>query len=139
MSDYFDAWKWGAVVPFHFYVMNLATTQAGLNLNVNTGTSTGITRPYAGSVVGITVSCNAAITTDVATFHAHKNGSTSGLTLCAAVINGTNSTGSYATIAPHQLKFAAGDRIGLAVTSGDAFAPATVDVDGVLWVQMNAV
>lgn len=138
MGDYFDAGKFGAVVPIIFNTVNAVTNQTNTDMILATG-ATLVQVPAAGSVIGISVTTSTACEGGSATFRAHSNGTEIGTTgYPAPVINATNSAASYATLRPGAMTFSAGDKLGVSYTSATDLTPTnTQDFVAVLWVQLN--
>jgi hypothetical protein len=140
MADHFDAGKFGAIVPFTFYVQNATTNGSNTDLNLTADIKTP-TMPYGGSVVGISVGSSANLTAGTATFKVHKASTEyADADAPAVVLNATNSNATYGTVRPGVLKFAAGEKVGVSVsTSTDMDPTNSNDFAAVLWVQLNAV
>lgn len=140
MADYFDAGKFGAIVPFTFTIQNATTNASNTDLSY-TADTTSVVMPVDGSVVGISVGSSANVTAGSAAFRAHKASTEyadSGYPV--ATLDATNSNASYGTIRPGVLKFTAGQKVGVSVTTATDMSPTnTNDFAAVLWVQLNAV
>lgn len=140
MADHFDAGKFGAIVPFTFYIQDATTGASDTDLQFTADTTT-VTMPYSGSVVGISVGASADVVGGAATFKAHKASAEyadSGAP--AVVLNETNSNAAYGTIRPGVLKFSAGQKVGVSVTTSSDLDPTnSADFTAVLWVQLNAI
>lgn len=78
-----------------------------------------------GSIIGVVVYTNDARTAGTLTVEVTKNGSGTGLT---AVLDGDNTTVKVTTQAKETDTFAAGDRIGVALTTDSSWAPTTADI-----------
>ena len=139
MADHFDAGKFGAIVPFTFYLQNSTTNASNTDLSYTADVSS-VTMPYSGSVVGISVGSSANVTAGTATFKAHKASTEyADDGAPAVVLNSTNSNATYGTIRPGVLTFTAGQKVGVSVTTATDMSPTnTNDFAAVLWVQLNA-
>lgn len=138
MSDRFDTKKWGAIVAVPFFKANITTGAANEDLALG-GAGTLFVAPVAGSIVGISASC-AAITAGTITLTPHSNSveiATVGVP--QPVLSSTQDTnGTYATVRPGAITFAAGATLGISVSSTTTLDPTnTLDVDAVLFVQLN--
>lgn len=139
MADYFDP-KFGAVVPFQFTVQNATTNGSNTDLSASADSTT-VVMPYGGSVVGFSVGSSANVTAGTATFRAHKASTEFAMDgYPSAVLNSTNSNATYATVRPGVLTFAAGEKVGVSVSTSTDMAPSnTNDFIATLFVQLNAV
>lgn len=81
--------------------------------------------PRAGSITGVAVKSNDARTAGTLTVEVTKNGSGTGLT---AVLDGTNTTFKATTQAKGSDTFAAGDELGVIITTDGSWAPTTADI-----------
>jgi hypothetical protein len=140
MADHFDAGKFGAIVPFTFSIQNATTNVTNTDLS-HTADTTGVVMPASGSVVGISVGSSANVTAGTATFQAHKASTEfADVGAPAVVLDSTNSNATYASVRPGVLKFTAGQKVGVSITTSTDCAPTnTNDFAAVLWVQLNAV
>lgn len=138
MSDFFDAGKFGAVVPIIFNTVNAVTNAANTDMIIATG-ATLVVMPVAGSVVGISVSGSTATETGTAAFRAHSSGTEiTSLGYPNPTINTTNASTSYAAVRPGAISFAAGASLGVSYSSATDLSPTnTNDFVAVLWVQLN--
>jgi hypothetical protein len=137
MATEFDA-KHGAFLAIPFAKSNITTGASNEDLAL-AGALTTFIAPAAGSVVGISGSCP-AITAGTATLKPHKASTEyAEVGTPAPVLSSTQDTnGTYATVRPGALTFAAGDSLGISVTSTTTLDPTnTIDVDAVLFIQLN--
>lgn len=138
MADEFDGKKFGASIAIPFAKSNLTTGLSNSDLAL-AGAGTLAVMPRGGSVVGISASC-AAITAGTATLKPHKAGTEYAEigTPAPALSSDNDTNGTYVTVRPGALTFAAGDTLGISVTTTTTLNPTdTLDVDAVLWVQLN--
>lgn len=138
MSDSFDGAKFGSIVAIPFQASNLTTGAANQDL-VLAGANTLYIAPKAGSVVGISA-VTAAITAGSITLLPHLASTEyaqSGVP--SPVLDATNDVGgSYATIRPGAIRFAAGAALGVSATTTTTLNPTnTLDVDAVLHIQLD--
>lgn len=138
MADYFDAGKFGAVMSIGPFT-NANCTTGESNTDLAIGQNSYWVAPVGGSVVGIGINLDAALTAGTVTVKAHEAGTEfadSGAP--APVCNATNSS-SYALVRPGAVTFDAGSKLGLSVTTTTTLNPTnTADVDGYLFVQLDA-
>lgn len=138
MSDKWDGKKFGSIIAIPFSKSNITTGASNEDLGL-AGAGTTFIAPAAGSVVGISASC-AAITAGTATLTPH-NASTEIATVGVPqpVLSSDNDTnGTYATVRPGAITFAAGAALGISVTTTTTLNPTnTLDVDAVLFIQLN--
>lgn len=99
---------------------------------VGSATRTSRVQVRAGSVLGVVVRSTEARTVGTLTAEATINGAATGLT---AVLDGTNTTVKATTQAKDADAFAAGDQIGVTITTSADWAPATADVTVELLVE----
>lgn len=141
MASAFDP-KFGPVVPFVFTQANATTNQSNADLLAYglTG-ATLAAMPSAGSVVGISVTSSDNITAGSGTFRAHL--ASTELTSTgypAPVLDATNSNVTYATANPGAVRFAAGARLGVSVSTATDIAPTnTADFVAVLFVVFDPI
>lgn len=88
--------------------------------------------PAAGSIIGVSIRGNAAITAGTVRVAATVNGAT----VFSAVNSATGVRSIYGTQAMNTDAFVAGDAIGLKVTSSADLAPATVEWTGFVFVEI---
>lgn len=136
MADTFDAGKFGAILAIPFNKANLTTGES--NTDLTAGQDTLHVMPAAGSVVGVGIRSNAALTAGTITATPQAAGTEYADTgVPQPVVNATNQA-SYATVRPGALTFAAGATLGISVTTTTTLNPTnSVDVDAILFVQLN--
>ena len=140
MSDTFDAKKHGAYLAIPFTATNATTGESNTDLTGGGGASTGWVAPAAGSIVGITARC-AAITAGTVTLSPHNGGTefTQSGTPAPALSSTQDTNGTYATVRPGAVSFAAGDVLGISMTTTTTLNPTnTLDVDASLIVVLDA-
>jgi hypothetical protein len=137
MADYFDSKKFGTVMVLGpFTRANITASQT--NVDLVCGQSTTVTVPYAGSVIAVAASTTEGVTGGSCIIRAHKASTEfTPLGYPAPTLNTTNTSGSYASIRPGAITFSAGDRLGLSIVTDATFTPATCELDGWLYVQLN--
>lgn len=138
MATEFDAKKHGAILAIPFAKSNLTTGLSNSDLALG-GAGTTFVAPAAGSVIGISASC-AAVTAGSATLKPHKASTEyAEVGVPSPVLSSANDTnGTYATVRPGALTFAAGDTLGISVTTTTTLDPTdSLDVDAVLFLQLN--
>lgn len=136
MADYFDAGKFGAVVAIPFSKANLTTGES--NSDLTAGQDTLQVMPVSGSVVGISIRSNASLTAGTITAKAHKAGTEFVDAGAPAPACSSAAQVSYATVRPGAVTFAAGDTLGVSVTTTTTLDPTnSLDVDAVLFVQLD--
>ena len=138
MSDRFDT-KFGQMVALGpFSVSNLTAGASNTDLTL-AGTSTTQPMPRAGSVIAVGVNSSADVTAGSVIARVHKDSTEfaqSGYP--AATLDTTNPRGSYGTCRPNLIRFAAGDKLGISVTSDATWAPTnTNDLDAMLYVVFD--
>lgn len=139
MSDAFDGKKFGGTIAIPFQATNL-TTQASNQDLVLAGANTLYIAPKAGSIVGISAVC-AAITAGTITLLPHLASTEYGVSgVPSPVLDATNDVGgSYATIRPGAIRFAAGAALGISATTTTSLNPTnTLDVDATLHILLDA-
>lgn len=92
--------------------------------------------PWAGSIVGISVAHNAALSTGTITWQPTINGAAN--TNLTAVTDSANQR-KTGVINENKVPFTAGQRIGVSWTKTGTVAPLTTDVAVGLWVQLDEV
>lgn len=138
MATEFDGQKWGAYLAIPFAKSNITTGASNEDLGL-AGAGTTFVAPAAGSIVGISASC-AAVTAGTMTLTPHSASTEIATTgVPQPVLSSANDTnGTYATVRPGAITFAAGATLGISVTSTTTLDPTnTLDVDAVLFIQLN--
>jgi hypothetical protein len=133
MGDTFDPKFGNAVALGPFTAANVTTGAADQDLALAT-VGTTITMIGAGSVIGLSLEPYGTVTGGSITAKVHK-ASTELANTPAPVSNETNTVGTYATVRPGAVRFAAGDKLGVSVSATTTLAPTnTVEVAAVLYV-----
>jgi len=136
MGDEFNP-KHGAMLAIPFSFTNI-TTGASAQDGVLAGTTTVYVPPKAGSVVGISVRASAAITAGTITVKAHKDSTEFTDSGSPAPVLSSSAQESYAVVRPNAVTFAAGEGVGVSVTSTTTLDPTnTLDVDGFLHIILK--
>lgn len=138
MSDKWDGKKFGSVLAIPFSKSNITTGASNEDLGL-LGAGTMFVAPAAGSIIGISAMC-AAITAGTITLTPHKASTEVATTgVPQPVLSSTQDTnGTYATVRPGAITFAAGDTLGISVVSTTTLDPTnTLDVDAFLFIQLN--
>ena len=136
MGDTFDPKFGNAVALGPFTAANVTTGAADQDLALAT-VGTTITMIGAGSVIGLTLEPYGTVTGGSITAKVHKAG-TELANSPAPVSNETNTLGTYATARPGEVRFAAGDKLGVSVSATTTLAPTnTVEVAAVLYVMYD--
>ena len=136
MGDEFNS-KHGSVIAIPFYKTNLTTGESNTDM-VLPSAGTLHTMPKAGSVVGISLRCTAAITAGTITGRVHSGGTEIATAGYPTAVLGSASTGSYGTVRAGALTFSAGDALGISVTTTTTLdATDSLDIDGLLFVVLD--
>jgi len=122
-------------VPFMFEENNTAANQTAVAIQLaTTDAIVEVELPWAGSVIGISISSNASRSAGSAIVDATINGTVTGL---QATLDGTNADHHSATQAKDTDSFSAGDLIGVKITTDASWAPNTADLVVVVFVSFN--
>ncbi len=138
MATEFDPKKFGSMIAIPFSKSNITTQASNEDLALAGGVTTFIA-PAAGSIIGISAAC-AAITAGTMTLTPHKASTEYANvgTPIPALTSDNDTNGTYATVRPGAVTFAAGDALGISVTSTTTLNPTnTLDIDAVLFIQLN--
>ena len=136
MADTFDAGKFGGIVTVPFQKANCTTQLTDSDLTLLQ--STLAVAPAAGSVIGISIRSSGALTAGTITAKAHKAGTEYTDTSAPAPVISSTAQVSYATCRSGLLTFAAGDTLGVSVSTTTTLDPTnTADVDAILFIQLN--
>lgn len=129
--------KHGATIAIPLYKANITTGAANEDLALGGG-GTLVVMPKAGSILGISLNSAGAITAGTITARAHKAGTEFAETGYPAPVVGSTAQQSYANARPRALRFAAGDKVGVSISSTTTLDPTnTLDVDAVLIVALD--
>ena len=120
-----------ALGPFCTANLGTSITATALEFAAVAGMSQ-VAMPSAGSIVGVSLRGNAALTAGTVRVDATVNGAT----VFSAINSATGVRSIYGTQAMNTDAFAAGDAIGLKVTSSAALAPTTVEWTGFVFVEI---
>lgn len=133
MGDEFNP-KHGPTVGIPFSKTNLTTGESNTDL-VLAGGGTLAVAPKAGSVVGVSIRSAGAITAGTITATPHKASTEFAESGVPQPVLSSAAQASYATVRPRALRFAAGDTLGVSVTTTTTLDPTnTLDVDAQLFV-----
>lgn len=140
MADYFDK-KFGAHFCIPFGKANATTGESNTDLSVpGSGQGTLWVAPCAGSIIGISGMVNASVTAGTVTLRAHSNSTEEAETGYPAPAISSAAQASYATCAPGVIRFAAGDKLGISMTTTTTLDPTdSLDVDAFLYVVVDPV
>lgn len=135
----------GDSMPFASSQVAINQSAVALKLNVNTATNgslniTGIPARFKGSIVGIRIVLTANKTAGTMTFTPTINGTaitTPASLVNVAVANATSKTNTQ--VDAQQIPFAAGDLIGVKMTTDGSYAPTTNDVYVLIDVEYEGV
>lgn len=139
MGQLFDA-AHGPVVPIGpFFVANLDSALTNTDLAVGqAGNTLSPGMPSAGTIVGVSIVGNAAITAGTVIASAHSAGTevVNGPTATIdSVTNTLESSGLSASVRTHT--FAKGARLGVSVTTTTSLAATTIEFTATLWVRFD--
>lgn len=136
MADDFNP-KHGNAVAIPFSKTNLTTGESNTDLVLGGG-STLYVAPVAGSVVAISGRSAAAITAGTITIKGHAASTEFTQSGAPAPVLSSSAQASYATARPRTIRFAAGDTLGVSVTTTTTLDPTnTLDVDVTLHVVLD--
>src|SRR5690349_6166330 len=129
-----DSLPIGGATAHRFIDSNLAASLTSSAMAIPGDSAlTQITMPFSGSIVAISVACENARAAGTATFKPTINGTES--STLSAVLNGTNTQYAYGTQAAGIDSFAAGQRVGVKVTTDGSWAAGTTpSVDVEVWI-----
>ncbi len=121
-------------IPVVFAQDNAAASQSAVAMKlVGSTTCDQFVMPRAGSVVGVSVYSNAAVTTSTAKVDVTIGGTATGL---QATLDTTNTQAHYNTQAINTDTVGAGGTIGMKISTGATFAPTTADIIAVAFVEI---
>jgi hypothetical protein len=116
------------VIPVVFGAANLAASQTDVQIKDSTGQVDGVTMAYPGSIVGFTVNLSAAATAGQLTVGVTINGTE----VAATTRTFTTGTATRDIFDRSAIQFAAGDKIGVEITTDASWDPNTVDIAAVV-------
>jgi hypothetical protein len=129
----------GNVVGLPFTLANLTTGESNSDMKT-AGSIAGTVHimPKAGSIVAIAAGSAASITAGTITLRAHSNSTEQATEGYPAPVLSSAAQQSYATVRARAIRFAAGDKLGVSLTTTTTLDPTnTLDVDAVLYVQFD--
>ena len=123
-------------IPFTF--TNATTGESDSDFTFAGGAGSLVPQPVAGSVVGVGIRASAAITAGTMTVKVHKDGTEYPDESAPAPALDSDAQESYASVRPSVLTFAAGEAVGLSLTTTTTLdATNTLDIDGLLYIQLD--
>jgi hypothetical protein len=134
--------KFGQLVRYSFTASNPASSASHTDMaTLGADANTTAVMPASGSVVGIGVVGNAAVTTGTLGFRAHSSSTEFADTgypnpTLSTAVGYTLST--YALVRPGAVRFSAGDKLGISYDASADFAPNTADYSADLYVMFDA-
>lgn len=136
-NDMFDAGKFGACVEIGFQTANATTGLS--NADMTCEQDSVFVAPHSGSVVGMSLRGNAAVTAGQIAARAHKAGvefAQDGYP--NPTLDTDNPQNSYGNIRPGVLTFDAGDTLGVSLTASTTLEPTnSLEIDAWLMVQFD--
>ena len=129
----------GQIVPLLFVQDNVAASQTDVQLNIQEVASAaallidGLTMPWAGSVVGISVNLSAAATAGQLTAGASIDGTESATTRQTI----TTATAARAVFQADAVRFVAGDKLGVEITTSGTWDAVTADLAVIVYVLLD--
>lgn len=130
--------KHGFPLALPFSKANLTTGESNTDLLRADGVGTLWTAPKAGSIVGLEVTASAAITAGGITAKPHKASTEYADVGTPAPALSSAARGSYGVARARALRFAAGDTLGVSVTTTTTLDPTdTMDVSATLLVVLD--
>jgi hypothetical protein len=130
--------KHGAHLAIPFSKADLTTGESNTDLLAQDGVGTVYVAPKAGSVVGISINASGAITAGTITARAHKDSTEFAQTGYPAPVSNATNEKTYANVRPGALRFAAGDGLGISVTTTTTLDPTnTEDVSAYLHIVLD--
>jgi len=129
----------GNAVALAYTLANLTTGESNTDMKT-AGSIAGTVHimPKAGSIVAIGAGSAAAITAGTVTLKPHSNSTEFAEEGVPAPVLSSAAQQSYATVRARALRFAAGAKLGVSLTTTTTLDPTnTLDVDAVLYVQFD--
>lgn len=129
----------GQIVPFVFVQDALAASQTDVQLNIQEVSGgmalavQGITMPWAGSVVGISVDTSAAATAGSMTVGVTFGGTEASATTQTI----TTATAARAVFQADAVRFVAGDKLGVEITTSGTWDAVTADLAVIVYVLLD--
>lgn len=120
------------VVPVTFFQANVAASQSAVALKEATNQNTGITMPFAGQIVAVTATLSSAATAGTLTASATVGGTVDADTACAI----TTETSKVTAVPRDKTAFAAGDLVGVKITTTAGWDGTTADLTVTVFVAL---
>lgn len=131
------ATKHGQLISIAFKIVNATTGESNTDMSRDGGNTLWVA-PKAGSVVGVGAACSAAITAGAATLKPHSASTEFTDSSTPTPVCSSASRHSYAVTRPRALRFAAGDALGVSITTTTTLdATNTLDFDADLYVILD--
>ena len=112
------------VIPVNFAQANVAASQTNVQLKDVSGGVEGVTMAFAGLIVGLTADLSAASTGGTLTIGVTINGTE----VAATTQTVTTATAVRVTFDRDAVKFAAGDKLGVEITTNAGWTPETAEL-----------
>ena len=129
----------GQIVPFVFVQDNLAASQTDVALNIQEVASaaalliTGLSMPWSGSIVGVSVDTSSAATAGTLTVTATLDGTKQSDTAQSI----TTETAASVVVPQSKVKFAAAQKLGVKITTSAGWDATTADLAVIVYVLLD--
>ena len=129
----------GQIVPFVFVQDNLAASQTDVALNIQEVASaaalliTGLSMPWSGSIVGVSVDTSSAATAGTLTVTATLDGTKQSDTAQSI----TTATAASVVVPQSKVPFAAAQKLGVKITTTGAWDATTADLAVIVYVLLD--
>ncbi len=120
------------LVTIPFAQTNVAASQTDVQLKDASGQVEGVSMPFAGEVVAIGADLSAAGTAGSLTIGATKGGTEN----AATTMTITTQSAAVKTLPRGTMRFVAGDKLGVEITTNASWEPITADLVVVLYVAL---
>ena len=129
----------GQIVPFVFVQDNLAASQTDVALNIQEVASaaalliTGLSMPWSGSIVGVSVDTSSAATAGTLTVTATIDGTKQSDTAQSI----TTATAASIVVPQSKVQFAAAQKLGVKITTSAGWDATTADLAVIVYVLLD--
>lgn len=121
------------VVPINFGAANLAASQTDVQLKDGSGQVEGVSMPFSGQIVAFAVDITSAASAGTMTVGVTKGGTE----IAATTQTFTTQTSKGVVFIRDSIPFAAGDKLGVEITTDASWNATTADLSALVYVALN--
>jgi len=125
----------GQIVAYKFFLANVSASQTDVQLKESSGQVEGVSMPFDGEILAVVADLSAAASAGSLTFGA-TNGGTEDANTTGSI---TTQTARTVKVPRGKVKFVAGDKLGVEITTSGTWNGTTADLIVTVYAQLNLV